>query len=83
MARGISGEANGARKSALPDWREYLTPSECVDLEALEKNAAQLDAQRHRITSEITLWRNRCVQRRRLDLLKKAAEVGLRSRGAA
>lgn len=63
------------RKSALPDWRTYLTPAERADLAGLEANAQQLDARRRMLTHEMLLLRNRCLSRRRLALLKQAAEA--------
>lgn len=66
----------GRRKAELPDWRNFLTPSERLDLEALEKNAQNLAKKRERITGQITKHRNRCTKRReehfRLQELKAA-----------
>lgn len=47
------------------DWREFLTSTERVEVEALEKNARDLDAKRKGLSHELLLHRSRCVQRRR------------------
>jgi len=71
-----SNARQGRRKAELPDWRNFLTPSERLDLEALEKNAQNLAKKRERITGQITRHRNRCTKRReehlRLEELKAA-----------
>lgn len=50
---------------ALPDWRNYLHDAERRELEALERRAQELDADRLGVTAKITILRNRCSQRRR------------------
>lgn len=53
------------RNEARPNWRNFLTSTEAVDLEALEANAGDLDSRRRKITAELNLIRCRCIQRRR------------------
>lgn len=46
-------------------WREYLTQEERDQVLALEERAADLDAERRRITALIGPIRNRAIQRAR------------------
>ncbi len=67
-------DMTGRRIKSRPDWRNYLTSVERLDLEALEENAQKLDARRRELTAQITLHRNRCVRRREAALARKALE---------
>lgn len=52
------------RKSELRDWREFLTPTERVEVEALEKNSQDLGEKRKALSRLIFEHRTRCVSRR-------------------
>lgn len=57
------------------DWREFLTSTERVEVEALEKNAQDLDAKRKALSQAIFAHRSRCVSRRRdWELRQQRAE---------
>lgn len=61
------------RRPALPDWRSYLTPSESVELEALEANKQNLDSKRAALCVKIRNLRDLCDRRRRAALYREAA----------
>jgi hypothetical protein len=49
----------------MPDWREFLSSSERVEVDALEANARILDERRKALSHELLMHRSRCFQRRR------------------
>ncbi len=58
--------------SSLPNWRDYLTPEERLDVEALERNSADLATRRHRISQAIHEHRLRATARRTYALSRQA-----------
>lgn len=57
----------------LPDWREYLTDAERLDVEALERNSDELASRRHRISQALHEHRLRATARRTYALRAKRA----------
>lgn len=55
------------------DWRDYANSAEKADLLGLEENARVCDERRRLLTSQISLIRERCLQRRRLQHMRACA----------
>lgn len=79
----MSGEAdepcgepgNVAGADAAKHWKDYATPAEKADLEGLEKNAADLDSKRERLSQAMRLIRDRCIARRRYGGLRRGPRL--------
>jgi hypothetical protein len=69
--RAVPGRGRSPHRQS--DWRNYANSAERLDLEAIENHAQHLDRKRQALSFALLTIRNRCMQRRRLAQLRKAA----------
>jgi len=75
ITKGSPGRPKRGEKPKLADWRQFLTPEERADLDALELNAQRCDKRRRKLTAEITMLRHRASSRRRIEFARIGVEA--------